>query len=75
VHLPAMAQGAAFAAKARSRAGNPAAHTERACLMFCGMPASEAAAVTDAALENLTGDIPFRVWRERIQSAFSMARR
>jgi hypothetical protein len=74
-HLPAAAQGAAFAAKARSRAGNPAAHTDRTCVAFCGMSARDAAAVTDTAIHNLQGDNPFELWRERIQREFLMIRR
>ncbi len=67
---PHLAQGAAFAAKARLRAGNPAPHTEMACRVLCGRDAGEAAAVTDAALEDLPadGDEPaFEVWRVRIR--------
>jgi enediyne biosynthesis protein E3 len=48
--LPVLAQGAAFAAKARERAGNPVAHTNDACAVLCGCTAAEAAAATDAAL-------------------------
>jgi hypothetical protein len=43
----AAGQGACFAAKARIRAGNLAAHTEMACQMLCGMSAVEAAALCD----------------------------
>jgi len=68
---PCLAQGAAFAAKARARAGNPAAHTESACLALCDMPAEAAAGLTDAALDGLVGDgdVPaYEVWRGRIRS-------
>jgi len=71
---PQLAQGAAFAAKARHRAGNPTAHTDRACWVLCGMSSADAAAVTDAALENLpaNGAEPaFEIWRKRIQEKFS----
>jgi hypothetical protein len=71
-HCLELAQGAAFAAKARQRAGNMASHTERACQVLCGMDAASAAAVTDVALENLASDEPdrpaYEVWRTRIQS-------
>jgi enediyne biosynthesis protein E3 len=71
---PELAQGVAFAAKARERAGNPAAHTEMAARVICGTSAAEAAAVTDAALRNLPADRPgepgFEVWRRRIQDRF-----
>ena len=68
---PNLAQGVAFAAKARHRAGNLASHTEMACRLICGMPAIEAAAVTDEALHNLPadGDVPaYEIWRRRIQT-------
>jgi enediyne biosynthesis protein E3 len=48
-HYGELGQGAAFAAKARQRAGNPAAHTELACQTFCGIGAAEAATITDEA--------------------------
>ena len=73
-----LAQGAAFAAKARLRAGNPGSHTERACEVICGTSAREAAGVTDAALKNLPLDGPqpaFEVWRQRIQREFASVRR
>jgi len=70
---PQLAQGAAFAAKARCRAGNPTAYTERACRALCGLSAVDAATVTDAALENLAAseiEPAFEVWRRRIQERF-----
>lgn len=70
-----LAQGVAFAAKARERAGNLAAHTTLACEVICGASAAEAAAVTDEALRDLPSDRPdvpaFEVWRQRIQQHFS----
>jgi hypothetical protein len=77
-HAPQLAQGAAFAAKARKRAGNPAPHTEIACEVFCRMSADEAAAVTDNCLQNLPCDSPepaYQVWRARISEGFSLAGR
>jgi hypothetical protein len=74
-HAAQLAQGVAFAAKARERAGNPAAHTELACRVVCGMSAGAAAAVTDEALRGLPADRPgepaFEVWRRRIQDRFA----
>jgi len=64
------AQGAAFAAKARQRAGNPAAHTELACEVLCGRSAEDAASVTDDALLDLPRDgvaPAYEIWRRRIQ--------
>ena len=75
-YQPELAQGAAFAAKARQRAGNPAAHTERACRIVCGTTAEEAAALTDRALEDLPpdGEEPaFEIWRRRLQAHFTEA--
>jgi len=68
---PHLAQGVAFAAKARERAGNPAAHTQLACLIVCGMPAEPAARLTDDALDGLPSDgvLPaYEVWRQRIRA-------
>jgi hypothetical protein len=69
-----VAQGAAFAAKARERAGNPAAHTALACRALCGMDAASAARVTDDALESLPGDgetPAFETWRARVRERFA----
>jgi hypothetical protein len=52
-----LAQGAAFAAKARQRAGNEAAHTDNTCQVLCGTSASHAAAITDAALNELEAPV------------------
>lgn len=71
VYQTALAQGAAFAAKARQRADNPIAHTEMTCQIFCGLSAVAAAQLTDAMLENLPedGEMPaYEIWRQRIQS-------
>ena len=71
---PHVAQGAAFAAQARQRAGNLGEHTEMACEILCGMPARQAAAVTDECLRNLPPDeepVPaYEAWRQRIQGIF-----
>jgi hypothetical protein len=73
-YRPDIAQGVAFAAKARELAGNPTAHTEMACLALCGMTAHAAASVTDSALRHLPPDhaIPaYEVWRQRIRAQFT----
>lgn len=71
---PQLAQGAAFAAKTRQFAGNPARHTDLACRIFCGLTADECASVTDAALMDLPRNgqkVPaYEIWRKRIQSHF-----
>jgi hypothetical protein len=74
-YTPHLAQGAAFAAKSRQRANNPAAHTEMACRVLCGLPTEAAALITDVALERLSGDDEepaYEVWRRRIQAQFAM---
>lgn len=73
-YWPQLAQGVAFAAKARARAGNPAVHTDLACEVLCGMSAEAAAEMTDMALKNLQSDgaLPaYEVWRQRIQCQFA----
>ena len=73
-HVPLLAQGVAFAAKARERAGNPAEHTELAARVICGASAAAVAAMTDEAGRALPADGPgepaFEVWRQRIQDRF-----
>ncbi|HEX7185859.1 MAG TPA: DUF1702 family protein [Thermoanaerobaculia bacterium] len=72
-HAPELAQGAAFAAEARERAGIPVAHTELASQALCGMSAERAAAITREAGQDLPpdGEAPaFEVWRRRIQARF-----
>ena len=72
-HLPAFAQGVAFAAKTRHHAANLNSHTETICRLICGHSAEETAAITDAALEDLReeGGLPaYEVWRRRIQNRF-----
>lgn len=72
-YRPQLAQGAAFAAKARQRAGNPAEHTETACRIICKMSLDQAAKLTDDALLALPADsaLPaYEHWRQRIQQHF-----
>jgi len=73
-HRPQLAQGAAFAAKARERAGNPAAHTTLACEVWGGLSADVAARLTDAALQDLPPDgiePAYEIWRRRLQAQFA----
>lgn len=75
---PDLAQGAAFAAKARLRAGNLVPHTEDACQTFCAMSARDAACVTDSALKKLPADgtePAYEIWRRRIRQEFAAVRR
>lgn len=73
VNAPQLAQGSAFAAKARQRAGNLTAYTDRATSLLCGMSALEAARLCDTTLENLPANAPqpaYEIWRQRIQNRF-----
>ena len=73
-YAPQLAQGVAFAAKTRQRAGNLVPHTELACEVLCGRSAHRAAEVTDITLSNLpsNGAEPaYEVWRQRIQAHFT----
>ena len=69
----ALAQGAAFAAKARQLAGNPAAHTELACAALAGVNLEQAAALCDRALTqiNIDSSSPYQQWRELVQNYFA----
>jgi hypothetical protein len=74
-HLPALAQGVAFAAKTRQRAANLNPHTETVSRLICGQSAAGIAAITDAALNDLHGDgeLPaYEVWRRRVQNEFAL---
>lgn len=71
-----LAQGAAFAAKARQRAANPAAHTALACESLCRMSADGAAMVADLCLQNLRprkDEIAYEAWRKRVRNQFVRA--
>jgi hypothetical protein len=74
-HLPALAQGVAFAAKTRQRAANLNSHTQTVCRLIWGQSAEETAAITDAALEDLheeDGLPAFEMWRRRIQNKIAL---
>lgn len=75
-YRPQLAQGAAFAAKARQRAGNATVHTDLACEILCGLSSDMAANVTDIALQDLPfddSDEPaYEIWRQRIQAQFAI---
>lgn len=79
-HRPSLAQGAAFAAKARLRAGNPAAHTSRAVEILCATSAELAAKQCDLELSALgasprsDGPVPdFERWRRSVRRSFARA--
>ncbi len=73
----ALAQGAAFAAKARQRAGTPAQHTRRAVEKICATSLEQAAELCDSVLAVSSGapsepsGMPvFERWRAGIRDAF-----
>jgi hypothetical protein len=72
-HRPALAQGAAFAAKARLLAGNLAQHTTLTCEVLCHLSAEDAAALCDEALTmvSTTDPNPYQQWRRLLHSLLS----
>jgi hypothetical protein len=71
-----LAQGSAFAAKARLLADLVIPHTPKAVDVFCQMSVEQAAGITDQALVDLPSDGPapaFKVWRQRIRAALGRA--
>ncbi len=74
-HRASVAQGVAFAAKARERAGNLTPHTEFACQTICAMSAGAAAAATDDALPVIgheDGGKAYERWRAEIRRRLEM---
>lgn len=73
-HRPELAQGAVFAAEARTRAGNLTPATERACEVLTGVGTAEAATWARECGEELPPDRPqepgFEVWRVRIMNCW-----
>jgi hypothetical protein len=72
-YRPQVAQGSAFAAGARVRAGLVVPHNEIATQVFCGMTPIQAAKVTDEVLPDGSdaGQLPaYEVWRQRIADEF-----
>jgi hypothetical protein len=70
-----LAQGTAFAAEARARAGNPVPHTDEACAILAGVSAEEAAAVVRRSRSGLTEspDVPaYELWRRRVADALAV---
>jgi enediyne biosynthesis protein E3 len=73
---PDVAQGVAFAAKARLAGGHVPPHTERACALACGMSAVDAARHVDVALEGLQlgeHETFFDAWRMRVRGRLADA--
>jgi hypothetical protein len=73
-YAPHFAQGATFAAKARTKAGIVTPHTESACRIICGMSASDASLLADDTVSRLPGegaDPAYEVWRRRVRAEYS----
>jgi enediyne biosynthesis protein E3 len=71
-YRPQLAQGVAFAAKTRQRAGNKTENLRIACQIICELSDDEAAQVTDDALAQLSDDgCAYEIWRTRIQTRFA----
>ncbi|MBV9445839.1 MAG: DUF1702 family protein [Streptosporangiaceae bacterium] len=71
-YRPHLAQGAAFAAKARLLAGVATQHTDAATRALCGLDAEEAARLTDQCLPRdpaLPG--AYQAWRRAIRECFT----
>jgi hypothetical protein len=69
--FPAFAQGVAFAAETRDRAGIPAAHTELACQAVWERGAAATAAIVREAAAGLPREDALDVWRRRIRDRFT----
>lgn len=72
---PVVAQGSAFAAKARQLAGIAGEGTERACRVLCGLSAQDAARWTDEVLAGLPPSSDplqplYETWRRGIAAGF-----
>ena len=70
---PHLAQGAVFAAGARSHAGNPAGHTELACQLLCDLSAQAATGVSDETriVAREDSEPAYEVWRRLIRMKFT----
>jgi hypothetical protein len=68
-----LAQGAAFAAKARLLAGVPTEHTDRACEILCGCSSRAAASLCDQVREEMIreGTQNYQLWREKLAQRLS----
>lgn len=72
-HRPQVAQGSAFGAEARVRAGLVVPHTHVATRVFCDMTPLEAAWVTQEARPHQTGEEEpaYEMWRQRVAGTFA----
>jgi hypothetical protein len=75
-YLPDVAQGAAFAAKARCLAGLVTSHTVAAVRVLCGMEVAQAARCTDEALPaDVAAADAYQTWRLQIRQGFTSSGR
>ncbi len=69
-----LAQGVVFGAEARARAGNPAPHTELACLTICGLSQAQAAQLAREHMPSRLDPDPtgaaYEAWRAGIRRKF-----
>jgi hypothetical protein len=75
---PALAQGVAFAAAARQRAGNPSTSAELACEVVVGSTAAAAAALAEQTRLDVRPDAhtpAYERWRERLRTEAAAATR
>jgi enediyne biosynthesis protein E3 len=66
-----LAQGAAFAAAARHRAGNITSQTENNCKVICGLSVSEASEICNQTLSGIgigEGAAAYEIWRHLIRN-------
>lgn len=68
-YRPHLAQGSAFAAMARKRAGNPAVYTEHACEVLSGHSSEEVVRITHESMRGLPqhGDA-YELWRSQVRA-------
>lgn len=73
-HWPHLAQGAAFAAKARQQENSVLQETHAAALLLCDMPVIEAASVTDRCLPSPDGtksERAYAAWQSQVRRMLS----
>lgn len=74
-YLPHLAQGAAFAAKARQRAGNLVAHTAMACEIISRRSIEEIIQIVDTSLLDLPqNETAYETWRSRIRAQLAISK-
>ena len=75
IFYPHLAQGAAFAIKARQRSHSLLPHTHAASEILCGLPTDEVIRIVNSSLDDLPFDQyepAFELWRQRIQISLGL---